>query len=56
MGICKLYDVFTLINGADPDEMPFFFTFLLGLCCLFKYMFRSFTYTRIIYFSGCIIY
>ena len=39
MGICKLYDVFTLTNGADPDEMPFFLHFFwVFTVCLSTYL------------------
>ena len=32
---------FVLANSADPDEMPHYVAFHLGLHCLSKYWFRS---------------
>ena len=31
---------FVLANGVDPDEMPHYVAFHLGLHCLSKYLFR----------------
>ena len=33
---------FTFINSVDPDEMPHYAAFHLGLHCLKKYSFRGF--------------
>ena len=33
--------IFALANGAEPDEMPHYAAFHLGLHCLPKYIFRS---------------
>ena len=33
--------VFVFANGVDPDEMPHYAAFHLGLHCLPKYTFRS---------------
>ena len=33
-------------DSADPDEMPHFAAFQLGLHCLPQYLFRSFQYTK----------
>ena len=38
--------VFTLTNSADPDEMPHFRTFHLGLHCLSMFTLRSLQYTK----------
>ena len=38
--------VFKLANSADPDEMPRFAAFHLGLHCLQKYPFKGFKSTR----------
>ena len=35
---------FVLANSADPDEMPYYAAFHLGLHCLPKYPFRGFLY------------
>ena len=32
---------FVLANSADPDELPIYMAFHLGVCCLQKYMCRS---------------
>ena len=37
---------FILANSADPDEMPHYAAFHLGLLCLPKYLFRGFMYTK----------
>ena len=34
--------VFILVNSADPDEMPPYVAFHLGLHCLPKYLFTSY--------------
>ena len=39
--ILSLKIVFVLANSVDPDEMPHYATFHLGLHCLPKYSFRS---------------
>ena len=36
----------TLTNSADPNEMPLFAAFHLGLHCLPKYIFKSLQYTK----------
>ena len=33
---------FVVANSADPDEMPHYAAFHLGLHCLPKYLFRGF--------------
>ena len=33
--------IFVLANSVDPDEMPYYAAFHLGLHCLPKYAFRS---------------
>ena len=33
---------FVLANSADPDEMPYYVAFHLGLHCLSKYRFMCF--------------
>ena len=35
-------DLFVLANSADPDEMPHYAAFHLGLHCLSKYPFLGF--------------
>ena len=35
-------DCFIKVNSADPDEMPHFVAFHLGLHCLPKYSIRDF--------------
>ena len=37
---------FVLANSADPDEMPNYAAFHLGLHCLPKYLFRGFRSTK----------
>ena len=37
---------FALTNSVDPDEMPHYAAFHLGLHCLPKYPFRGFLYTK----------
>ena len=37
---------FRLANSADPDEMPHYAAFHLGLQCLPKYPFRGFRYAK----------
>ena len=37
---------FYLENSVDPDEMPHYAAFHLGLHCLSKYPFRGFKYTK----------
>ena len=37
---------FVLVNSADPDEMPHYVAFHLGLHCLSKYPFRGFWSTK----------
>ena len=37
---------FVLANSADPDEMPHYAAFHLGLHCLLKYPFRGFRSTK----------
>ena len=37
---------FALANSADPDEMPCYVAFHLGLYCLPKYQFRGFWTTK----------
>ena len=39
-GISISEDQFFLVNSADPDEMPHYVAFHLGLHCLPKYLFR----------------
>ena len=39
-------DCFYLENSVDPDEMPHYAAFHLGLHCLSKYPFRGFKYTK----------
>ena len=36
----------TLTNSVDPDEMPQYAAFHLGLHCLLKYPFRGFPFTK----------
>ena len=36
----------TLTNSVDPDEMPHYGAFHLGLHCLLKYPFKGFPYTK----------
>ena len=38
--------VFTLANIVDPDEMPPYAAFHLGLHCMAKYPFRGFQDTK----------
>ena len=38
---CVPEDFFTFANCVDPDKMPPYATFHLGLHCLPKYMFTS---------------
>ena len=38
--------VFTLTNSVDPDEMPHYAAFHLGLHCLSKYPFRGLQYIK----------
>ena len=38
--------VIILANSVDPDEMPHFAAFHLGLHCLPKYPLRGFLYTK----------
>ena len=38
--------VFILANSADPDEMPHYAAFHLGLHCLPKYPFEDFQPTK----------
>ena len=40
--IIIFFNVFILDNSADPDEMPHFVAFHLGLHCLPKSTFRGF--------------
>ena len=35
-----------LANRADPDEMPHYVAFHLGLQCFLKYLFRSFWFPK----------
>ena len=37
---------FVVANSADPDEMPHYVAFHLGLHCLSKYLFRHFWSTK----------
>ena len=37
---------FTYIYSVDPDEMPQYVPFHLGLYCLYKYQFKGFPYTK----------
>ena len=37
---------FVLVNSANPDEMPHYVAFHLGLHCLSKYPFRGFWSTK----------
>ena len=39
-------DFFVLESSADPDEMPHYAAFHLGLHCLQKYLFRSHQYRK----------
>ena len=39
--ILSLKNVFILANGVDPDEMPPYVVFYLGLHCLHNYLFRG---------------
>ena len=38
--------IFLTLNSEDPDEMPHYATFHLGLHCLYKYPFKGFLYTK----------
>ena len=38
---------FVLANSADPDEMPPYAAFHLGIHCLQKYLFRGFQSTKV---------
>ena len=38
--------IFVLAKSVDPDEMPHYAAFHLGLHCLPKYAFRSHWYTK----------
>ena len=40
MNFCSRF-FFTLANSADPDEMPPYGAFHLGLNCLLKYLFNG---------------
>ena len=42
----SLMIVFILANSADPDEMPHYAAFHLGLHCLPKYPFEGFQPTK----------
>ena len=43
---CCLKILITLTNSIDPDEMPHYAAFHLGLHCLQKYRFRGFPNTK----------
>ena len=45
-------DLFTLTNSVDPDEMPHYVAFHLGLHCLQKYLFRGFPNTKGLWEAG----
>ena len=38
--------VFVSANSADPDEVPLYVAFHLGLHCLLQYPFRDFQNTK----------
>ena len=40
---------FVLLNSADPDEMPHYVAFHLGLYCLPKYPVRCFWSSRLMF-------
>ena len=40
------HSLFTLTNSVDPDEMPHYVAFHLGLHCLQKYLFGDSLYTK----------
>ena len=43
---CLKIFFFILTNSVDPDEMPHYAAFHLGLHCMPKYPFRGFLYTN----------
>ena len=45
-GISGPEDFFILTNSVDPDEMPHFMAFHLGLLCLLKHPLMGLQYTK----------